>query len=71
MDADCKASCLDWYGNARPLFIGNRVFASLGYELVQGSIEGGHIREPRITLKTQADADRHLGAKLRPSATSA
>jgi hypothetical protein len=44
MDADCKASCLDWYGNARPLFIGNRVFASLGYELVQGSIEGGHIR---------------------------
>ena len=26
----CKASCVDWYGNARPLFVGERVFALLG-----------------------------------------
>ena len=30
----CRASCVDWYGNARPLFVKNRVFALLGYEIV-------------------------------------
>ncbi|HEX4846660.1 MAG TPA: beta-propeller domain-containing protein, partial [Novosphingobium sp.] len=33
---NCKASCVDWYGNARPIFLGSRVFALLGYELVEG-----------------------------------
>ena len=39
----CKASCVDWYGNARPIFMGKRVFALLGYELVEGSVrrDGG------------------------------
>jgi Beta propeller domain len=32
----CKASCVDWYGNARPIFLGGRTFALLGYELVEG-----------------------------------
>jgi hypothetical protein len=41
----CVASCVDWYGNARPLFIGNRVFALLGYELIEGKLSGGRIRE--------------------------
>ena len=26
---DCQASCVDWYGNARPIFIGERLFALL------------------------------------------
>lgn len=43
----CKASCVDWYGNARPIFIGDRVFALLGYELVEGSLQDGRIRERR------------------------
>ncbi|MGQ2979630.1 MAG: beta-propeller domain-containing protein [Polaromonas sp.] len=34
----CRASCTDWYGNARPVFLRNRVFALLGYELVEGRI---------------------------------
>jgi hypothetical protein len=37
----CKASCVDWYGNARPIFVGERVFALLGYELVEGRVDGG------------------------------
>ncbi|MGH7674631.1 MAG: beta-propeller domain-containing protein [Gemmatimonadales bacterium] len=41
----CKASCVDWYGNSRPIFIGPRVFALLGYELVEGRIERGRMRE--------------------------
>ena len=46
-DDACKASCVDWYGNARPIFIGQRVFALMGYELVEGRIEGGRVRERR------------------------
>jgi Beta propeller domain len=37
-DDQCKASCVDWYGNARPIFLGERMFALLGYELVEGRI---------------------------------
>jgi hypothetical protein len=41
----CRASCVDWYGNSRPLFIGGRVFALMGYELVEGRILGSTIAE--------------------------
>ena len=43
----CKASCVDWYGNARPLFIRNRIFALLGYEIVEGNLHGNRISETR------------------------
>ena len=46
-DDACKASCVDWYGNARPLFIGGRTFALLGYELVEGRIRDEHIAAAR------------------------
>ena len=44
-DDACQASCVDWYGNARPIFLGDRVFALLGYELVEGSLRNGRIGE--------------------------
>jgi hypothetical protein len=44
-DDGCQASCVDWYGNARPIFLGERVFALLGYELVEGEMRGGAVRE--------------------------
>jgi hypothetical protein len=44
-DDGCVASCVDWYGNARPIFLGGRTFALLGYELVEGRLEGGRLRE--------------------------
>ena len=43
----CRASCVDWYGNARPLFVHGRVIALLGYELVEGSVNGRGISELR------------------------
>jgi hypothetical protein len=43
----CRASCVDWYGNARPLFLRGRVFALLGYELVEGRIDDGQMHELR------------------------
>ena len=47
MNDGCRASCVDWYGNARPLFLRNRVFALLGYEIVEGQLGGQGIREVR------------------------
>ncbi|MBI2638295.1 beta-propeller domain-containing protein [Candidatus Peregrinibacteria bacterium] len=41
----CKASCVDWYGNARPLFYMGRIFGLLGYELVEGQLAGNSITE--------------------------
>jgi hypothetical protein len=46
-DDKCRASCVDWYGNARPLFVRGRIIALLGYELVEGTVEKGHINETR------------------------
>ena len=43
----CRASCVDWYGNARPLFVRGRVFALLGYEIVEGAFGGDRIFETR------------------------
>jgi len=43
----CRASCVDWYGNARPLFLRGRVFALLGYELVEGTLDDGRMKELR------------------------
>ncbi len=43
----CRASCVDWYGNARPLFVRGRVFALLGYEIVEGAMDFGRMRELR------------------------
>jgi hypothetical protein len=47
LDDSCQASCVDWYGNSRPVFIEDRVFALLGYELVEGEVRGDTIREVR------------------------
>ena len=44
-DDRCVVSCVDWYGNARPIFYRGRVFALLGYELVEGKIDDGTITE--------------------------
>ena len=43
----CRASCVDWYGNSRPLFLRGRVFALLGYEIVEGKVDASGIREIR------------------------
>ena len=47
IDDACRASCVDWYGNARPLFVRGRLFALLGYEIVEGSLDDGRLHELR------------------------
>ena len=44
-DDGCRASCVDWYGNSRPLFIRDRVFALMGYEIVEGRVGANRIVE--------------------------
>jgi hypothetical protein len=43
----CMASCVDWYGNSRPIFIGGRVLALMGYEIVEGAVTAERIVETR------------------------
>ncbi len=43
----CRASCVDWYGNSRPLFLRGRVFALMGYEIVEGRLDAKRITETR------------------------
>jgi hypothetical protein len=43
----CRASCVDWYGNSRPVFLGSRVFALMGYEVVEGEVNGSRLAEVR------------------------
>ena len=45
IDDDCVASCVDWYGNARPIFYRGRTFALLGYEVVEGIVRKGRMLE--------------------------
>jgi len=46
-DDGCRASCVDWYGNSRPIFVGSRTFALMGYEIVEGDVGPNSIRETR------------------------
>ncbi|MEL1250514.1 hypothetical protein [Aurantiacibacter gilvus] len=55
-DDACVASCVDWYGNARPIFMQGRIFALMGYELVEGRMNGGQIAERRrVDFSTAID----------------
>lgn len=45
----CVASCVDWYGNARPIFYRGRVFALLGYEVVEGTLSESEVAESQRT----------------------
>jgi beta propeller domain-containing protein len=55
VDDACRASCVDWYGNSRPLFIRGRIIAMLGYELVEGTMKNGRMQElQRVNYSPQA-----------------
>jgi len=36
----CKSSCVDWYGNTRPIFLKDRVFGLIGHEMAEVKISG-------------------------------
>ncbi|MBN1331794.1 beta-propeller domain-containing protein [Candidatus Dojkabacteria bacterium] len=45
VDDNCTVSCVDWYGNSRPIFYGDNIYTLIGYELVKGEVQDGEIVE--------------------------
>jgi hypothetical protein len=43
----CEVSCIDWYGNSRPIFTDGRIFALSGTELIEGRVDAGKMIELR------------------------
>lgn len=41
----CEVSCVDWYGNSRPIFTDGRIFALSGAELIEGRLRSTGIQE--------------------------
>lgn len=60
---NCLASCIDWYGNSRPIFWRDRIFALLGYDLVEGRIDNNAIVELRRLNFTPSDQEDHRNDK--------
>ena len=57
----CEVSCIDWYGNSRPIFTDGRIFALMATEIAEGRLAKGRIREvQRLNLTGPVD-----GAGLR------
>jgi hypothetical protein len=44
-DYRCEVSCIDWYGNSRPIFSRGRIFALMGTDLIEGRMDRGRIGE--------------------------
>lgn len=41
----CEVSCVDWYGNSRPIFTGGRIFALMATEIAEGRLVRGEMEE--------------------------
>lgn len=55
----CEVSCIDWYGNSRPIFTGGRIFGLSGTELIEGRIVGGRISEvQRLNIARESERRR-------------
>jgi len=55
----CEVSCVDWYGNTRPIFIDGRVFALAATELVEGRvIDNGIVELRRVNLTAPLNLKR-------------
>lgn len=51
---DCEVSCIDWYGNARPIFLGGKVYGLMATELVEAEVVAGRVSERRRVDLTSA-----------------
>ena len=63
-DDGCRASCAAWNRDVRRVFVGRRIFALLGYDLVEGELTPeGEVRGiPRLDFTPSADAASGEGA---------
>lgn len=62
----CEVSCIDWYGNSRPIFTNGRVFALLSTEIAEGRLSNERIIElDRINLTRPVLTDQPIRDALR------
>jgi len=47
----CETSCVDWYGNTRPIFLGSRVFALMGSELSEVTLRPSSLKSATALLE--------------------
>ena len=51
---ECEVSCIDWYGNSRPIFTLGRIFALSGTTVIEGQLDAdrgiSEIRRVDLTL---------------------
>jgi hypothetical protein len=59
----CEVSCIDWYGNTRPIFVNGRVLALSGVELIEGAVESAQIVERRRINLSAPPPRQARGAK--------
>jgi hypothetical protein len=59
----CEVSCIDWYGNSRPIFIAGRVFALSGTELIEGAVTAGQIEEKGRVNLTRPPSRRTMASR--------
>jgi len=51
---ECEVSCIDWYGNARPIFLAGKVYGLMATELVEAELVDGKVAERRRVDLTSA-----------------
>jgi hypothetical protein len=55
---DCEVSCIDWYGNARPIFIDGAIYGLMGTDLVRVKLSEG-----AVAVDRRLDLTAGVGAK--------
>lgn len=58
----CEVSCVDWYGNTRPIFTLGRIFGLMETEVVEARVKDGTIRQLRRVDLTVPWPGRELPA---------
>ncbi|OYX09901.1 MAG: hypothetical protein B7Z08_03470 [Sphingomonadales bacterium 32-68-7] len=44
---ECEVSCIDWYGNTRPFFLGGKVYGLMATDLIEAELVEGKVTERR------------------------
>ncbi|MEP3224340.1 MAG: beta-propeller domain-containing protein [Parasphingorhabdus sp.] len=64
-DYACEVSCIDWYGNSRPIFTGGRIFGLMGTALVEAKMINGKVKEvARLELTNPIPGVEGLGKRV-------
>jgi len=60
-DYECEVSCVDWYGNTRPVFLKGRAFALIGTELIEARKSGaGMLELTRLDISAPLKPNQNL-----------